>query len=208
MSITKARTAIAAALGATVLMTAGCETATTYRPATGVGFSREGYSDHQIEANRYEVTFSGNTLTSRDTVDRYLLFRAAELTVQQGFDYFVLANRDTNQETRTYTTPGFGANYYGGYWGPSWRFYGRGAGYGGFGGGFGGFGGYGYRGYNGFYGDPFFNDFDIQTVQRYEASADIIVGHGSKPTDNIRAFDARQVINNLGPTIVVPTKRS
>ncbi len=83
-----------------------------------------------IEANRYMVSFAGNTHTARDTVERYLLYRAAELTVQHGFDYFILADRDTDRRTRTYATPGaFG----GGFrcrtlWllGPSWRYRGRG----------------------------------------------------------------------------------
>ena len=54
------------------------------------------------------VTFAGNSVTDRDTVERYLLFRAAELTVQNGGDYFVFADREVDKKTRTYTTPGIG----------------------------------------------------------------------------------------------------
>ena len=144
------RAASAAALAAGTLLMAGCMSATTYHPATGRGFAREGYSDRQIEANRFVVTFSGNTLTSRDTVERYLLFRAAELTVQQGGTYFILADRDTDRQTRTYATTigggfggysgfgGFGGRFGG--WGPSWRYYGR---------------GFGWRSWSPFFGDPF-----------------------------------------------------
>ena len=94
----------ASALGliaASTLALAGCMTETTYRPATGNGFSREGYSERQVEANRFVVTFAGNTMTSRDTVEKYLLFRAAELTTQQGYDYFVMADRDTDKHRRS-----------------------------------------------------------------------------------------------------------
>lgn len=114
------RKAMVAALAASTLMVAGCATETTYRPATGQGFNRTGYSDRQIEPGRFLVNFAGNSVTSRDTVERYLLFRAAELTLQNGYDYFVMANRDTDLQSRTYTTPGIGGGWgyggFGGYW--------------------------------------------------------------------------------------------
>ncbi len=186
----KARGAVFAALASGSLLLAGCATETAYRPATGTGFARTGYSDRQIENNRFQISFAGNTVTSRDTVEKYLLYRAAELTLQHGDDYFVLADRDTDKQTRTYATPGFG--YYGpgwGYWGASWRFHGR---------------GWGWRG-GPYWGDPFWgNDIDINTVDRYEATAEIVTGKGEPPKGNVRAFDAHQVIEHLGPSIVMP----
>lgn len=101
------RSALVVALAASTLLTA-CASESTYRPAVGNGFSRSGYSDRQIEDNRFQVSFSGNSYTSRDTVEKYLLFRAAELTVQRGFDYFVFADRNVDKSTRTYATPGLG----------------------------------------------------------------------------------------------------
>ena len=196
---------IAGAASAALLVSA-CATETTYRPATGQGFGRTGYSDRQVEQNRYLVSFAGNSSTPRDTVERYLLFRAAEITLQAGGTYFVMANRDTDLQSRTYTTPGFGPGWgyggFGGYWGPSWRYYGGGFG----GGGFGRLGGFGWSPW---YGGGFgaFNDFDVQTVQRYEASAEIVVGRGPIPRDNVRAFDARQVVDRIGPTVVTPDSR-
>lgn len=193
------------ALASGALLVAGCATETTYRPATGQGFYRQGYSERRIEPNRFLVTFSGNSSTPRDTVERYLFFRSAELTLQQGYDYFVMADRDTDRQTRTYATPGFGGpwgygGFGGGYWGPSWRYYGR------------GFGGFGYnRGFGGFgwspwYGGGFggFNDFDIQTVDRFEATAEIVMRKGPIPRDNLRAFDAHRVVETVGPTVVLP----
>ncbi|MDQ2877805.1 MAG: hypothetical protein M3R41_01835 [Pseudomonadota bacterium] len=185
------RKLILAALSASTLLVAGCATETAYRPAVGHGFASEGYSDRQVEANRFVVTFSGNSYTSRDTVEKYLLYRAAELTLQHGDDYFIMANRGTDQQTRTYSTPEFGAyGGWGGYWGPSWRYYGR---------------GFGWRSWDPFFGDPFWDrGVDIQTVQKYEATAEIIVGKGPKPADNVRAFDAHQVIDHIGPSVVLP----
>lgn len=189
------RGALVAALAAATLMTAGCATETSYRPATGSGFARTGYSDHQIEGNRFEVAFSGNSYTSRDTVEKYLLFRAAELTVQHGADYFILADRQVDRRSRTFSTGGFGGGYggfgglYGG-WGPSWRYHG---------------GGFGWRSWSPWGGDPFFGDnIDIQTIDKFEATAEIIIGKGPKPANNVRAFDARDVMAHIGPSIVMP----
>jgi hypothetical protein len=61
-----------------------------------------GYSEQRIEENRYRVSFAGNSATSRQTVEDYLLYRAAELTVQNGHDWFEVADRDTVQEWSGY----------------------------------------------------------------------------------------------------------
>ncbi|RYD57763.1 MAG: hypothetical protein EOP60_03930 [Sphingomonadales bacterium] len=169
----------------------GCMTATPYQPATAS--SAGGYSDQQIEANRFQVSFRGNSLTARETVERYLLFRAAELTVQSGFDHFILVTKDTETRTETYRTPGIGGDPWG-YWSPSWRFH-RAR--------------YGWRSWNPFYDDPFWRDrdWDYRTVNRYEAMAEIVTGRGPKPGSNLRAFDAREVIDRLGPSIVAPPAR-
>ena len=201
MPLSLGRKAIVAALATSTLLVAGCATETRYRPATGQGFNRTGFSERQIEPDRFLVSFAGNSVTSRDTVERYLFFRAAELTLQQGYDYFVTAERDTDLRSRTYSTPGFGA--YGGfgpYWGPAWSFYGRGFGARRFGGFYGGYGGYG--GFGGFG-----NDFDIRTVDRFEANAEVVMRRGPIPRDNLRAFDARKVIDTVGPTVVLPDAR-
>jgi len=201
MALSLGRKAMVAALAATTLMVAGCATETRYRPATGQGFNRQGYSERMIEPGRFLVSFAGNSVTSRDTVERYLFYRAAELTLQQGFDYFVMADRDTNLQSRTFSTPGIGGPWgyggFGGYWGPSWRYWGRGFGWrswdpwfgGGFGGGFGG---------------PWGNDFDVRTIDRYEATAEIVMRKGPIPRDNLRAFNARAVVDSIGPTVVLP----
>ncbi|WEK42740.1 MAG: hypothetical protein P0Y64_15400 [Candidatus Sphingomonas colombiensis] len=102
----RGRGVLLAAIASGALLVSGCATETTYRPATGKGFYRTGYSDRQIESNRWLVTFAGNTVTDRDTVERYLLYRAAELTLQNGYDYFVMVDRTTDRQAQTYSTPG------------------------------------------------------------------------------------------------------
>jgi hypothetical protein len=180
--------AVALALAAGL---AACATPTPYQPNIRGQQTSGGYSELRLEDNRYRVTFAGNTLTSRQTVEAYLLFRAAELTVQNGFDWFAMVDRATDKSTRVYADPSFGPWYGGyGYWRPYWGYYGR---------------GYGWRGWDPFWGSPFWGDtMDVRTVDRFEASAEIIMGRGTKPADNPGAFDARSVIENLRPRIQYP----
>jgi hypothetical protein len=169
-----------------LLALAACETATPYQPQMRGNQVSGGYSDQQIEANRFRVAFRGNSMTSRETVERYLLFRAAELTVQNGFDWFEMADRQTERKSNTYVDRPFGPGPWG-YWGPTWGYGGR----------------FGWRTWDPWWGDPFWDStIDVRTVDRYEATAEIITGHGPKP--NERAFDARDVISRLGPTITQP----
>src|SRR3546814_12148291 len=71
------------------------------------------------------------------------------------------------------------------YWGPSWRYYGP----------------YGWRGWNPWFGRPFFTStVDIDTIERYEAMAEIVMFRGTRANEQM-SFDARAVLANLGPTI-------
>lgn len=166
------------------LALSACATATPYQPA-GYGGQRGGYAEQRLEENRYRVTFAGNSVTSRDQVEMSLLLRSAELTAQSGYDWFATVNRATDRDTRFYTTPDpFYYNRYGPYWGPSWRFQRR---------------GYWSRW------DPFWGpDLDVRQVDRYEATAEIIMGRGPKPANDPNAFDAREVIGNLASRVARP----
>jgi hypothetical protein len=64
---------------------AACAVPTPYQPLTG-GL---GYEEAKIAPEQYRVSFTGNARTSKEVVDRYLLQRAAELTREQGYDYFI-----------------------------------------------------------------------------------------------------------------------
>lgn len=76
---------------------AGCATGTQtpYQPMQNNG----GFSELRLEPNRFRVNFVGNSLTTREDVENHLLFRIAELTLSQGFDYFVLSENDTEAST-------------------------------------------------------------------------------------------------------------
>jgi hypothetical protein len=185
---------------ATALVLAGglsaCVSPTPYQPVVRSGLSSGGYSELRIEPNRWRVNFSGNSMTSRETVEGYLLFRAAEVTLQNGDDWFSINDRQTDAKSRTYVQPDpLYHPWYGsyGYWRPSWRYRGR---------------GFGWRTWDPYFGDPFWADrYDVQTIENFEASAEILTHKGAKPADDPRAFDAHAVVENLKPKIQYPAPK-
>lgn len=191
--------------GAGLLMLSACATATPYQEASKPG-AFDGFSETMIENDRARISFAGNSLTQRETVENYLLYRAAETALARGFDWFELQERDTEKSTRTRVTP-TGSAFYDPYFGYSffrpgvgWS---RGYRYSNFRG-FRGRRGFGYsRFYDPFY-DPFFDDVDVREITKYRATAEVRFGRGAKPQDRGNAFDARQVLENLGPTIITP----
>lgn len=80
-----------ALLFAAALGLAACSTAPTPYQALG---DNGGYSDQRIENDRFSVTFQGNSATPRDVVEEYALFRAAEVTLENGYDYFKVVSRE------------------------------------------------------------------------------------------------------------------
>lgn len=182
-----------AVLGSAALV-ASCMTATPYQPEIAGQKVSGGYSETRIANNRYQVNFAGNSLTSRERVEGYLLYRAAELTLEKGFDWFEINDRLTERDVRTYVDPDpFYRPYYGsiyGYWRPHWRYYRPGG---------------GWYWWHPEWGGAFWADsIDVRTVEKFEAHADIEMFDGPVPPTNRRAFDARQVISELEPTIERP----
>lgn len=174
---------------AALLALAACTTPTPYQPlASGTPVSG-GYTDQMLDGTHFRVSFSGNDLTPREQVETYMLYRAAELTAAKGFDWFEMVDRHTQNTGTTFI------DSYGPYWQPTWAFGRRGRRgrvfYGGF------FGGP-------FWGDPWGEDATVDTIDKFSASAEVVVGHGPKPAGDPRAFDARQVMENLQARIVRP----
>jgi hypothetical protein len=167
------RTLVFAALASAL---AACATSTPYQPASDGGY---GFSDQKIEDNKYRITFRGNSSTSREQVENALLYRAAELTVQNGFDYFVMLESDTEARTRRTRSPAFYGYYpYGPYAFP-------------------------YYAYGWGWGSPFYDSYEREYT-RYSAVAFVTLHKGPKPADNPQAFDAREVMANLGPLVLNP----
>jgi hypothetical protein len=175
-------------VGAVALGLSACETATPYQPLNPADVGAGGYRDARLDANHWRVNFQGNGVTSRETVERYLLYRAAELTASQGFDWFLETDQHTDRRADVYVDP-----YYGYGWRPYWSFRRRGL-RGGF---YAGFGpGWGVGPWEDPWGPGYAAEFE-----RFDVSAEIMTGRGPKPP---QALDAREVMANLGPSIARP----
>lgn len=161
-------------IAAFAVLLSACVTATPYQQAASPrGF---GYMEERLDQNKFRVSFRGNAQTKRETVEDYLLYRAAELTLQNGFTHFIVVGRDTEKNT-------------------SYRYY------------IDSYGGRGwfYHGFPGWYRDPFAPwGYDVHPVTTYTASAEIILVKGPQQSGDVRAFDAREVIVQVGPRVVRP----
>lgn len=192
---------------AALTLIAGCATSTPYQQSLD---GKLGFNQQQIENDRWSVSFAGNSLTDRQTVETYLLYRAAELTTENGYDYFQIAKSDTNEDRRVIASPSsfYDPFYHGAAF--RYRFYGtRGRLYPSR------YGRFGRAGLHrsGFYGSrfgysPFHNGFgvgayDYREVTRYDATAQIVMRRGQKP-DDPAYFDAAQVLSNLAGRIERP----
>ncbi len=162
---------------ALLLALGACATQTPYQPSDG-GY---GYREQQIEEDRFRVTFAGNASTPRETVQNYLLYRAAELTIQNGFDHFTVVDRDVERSTRYYSQ-GYVDDF--GYYDFPYR-----------------------RGHRRFYRPGFYSS-NAYPVSEYSSVADIVMAEGEKPEDDVNAYDALDVLQRLQSLVRPPEPSS
>ncbi|HEX5316092.1 MAG TPA: hypothetical protein VFX22_05520 [Candidatus Kapabacteria bacterium] len=65
-----------------------------------------GYSEAPIDSSTWQVTYAGDNTMPPDLVDRYALYRSAELTVAKNYDYFIVMNGQANANSMTTTVGG------------------------------------------------------------------------------------------------------
>ncbi len=164
-------------LAVLVFAAAGCTYGPTpYEPANRNGF---GYKHQALDSQRYRVTFAGNSVTPREVVENYLLYRAAELTLETGNDYFLIELQDTERTDRLATSLLAGPH-------PRFNYF--------------------------IYGpDPFgtfYSVHDFRVLRRYQAVVIIQVFKGTVPEDRAYYYDARDVLETLGPTVRGYEKRN
>ena len=191
MSGPRFRTFAKSALILSFLTLAGCATPAAYAPMTPG--QATGYTDRQLSDNRWRVTFTGNSVTPRETVENSLLLRAAEVTLASGHSHFVFDTRDTKAQTRydafPVGPPAFGYGFHGGF--------GYGYGY-----------GPGYWGFRPAWGYSAFGpDVDIVSTTKYESYAEIVVLNDEQAQREPRAVDARAVIARMPPPVPPPPPR-
>lgn len=145
-----------------------CATTPTYSPAVRQGAA--GYSEQRIESNRYTVTYRAGSSASAQLLEDYALLRAADVTLQNGREWFWVDHRSIDQGTSRSEGPSMGVGIGGGSWG----------------------------GHSGVSGGVSLN-FPIGRGGGPQASAatlEIRFGEGPKP-DDANAYDARETSANL-----------
>ncbi|MEM6414070.1 MAG: hypothetical protein AAF720_05365 [Pseudomonadota bacterium] len=94
----RAQTKILISVAITFLLTACATTEPTpFEPLNSRGY---GYSEIKIEDNRYRIVFAGNGGTPADLVETYALRRAAQVTLENGYDWFRVIFRNVTASER------------------------------------------------------------------------------------------------------------
>jgi len=163
------------------LLTA-CMSPTPYQPR--LEGQSTGYTDRALTQNRYRVTFTGNSATPRETVESYLLLRAAEVSRAAGYPSFMFDTRNTKANHSYQTVPNGPDPYWGPGFGPP---------------GFGGWGRRGGFGYWGGWGFPYEPSYDVVVHTNYDAYAEIVMLTPEQAAKEPRAINAAEVITRLGP---------
>ena len=148
-------------IAASALALSACASLAPYGPQQSAG--GQGFNEQRIESNRFRVTYNG--VGAPGPVADRALFRAAQLTVDQGYDWFEVTQRwidgrpDSAGGVRPSVSIGAGSSRYGGY-----SASGVGVGLG----------------------------FDLSGPQPTSTTLEIVLGRGAKP-DRPEAYDARGV---------------
>ena len=165
-----------------VALLGGCA-ATPYQPASASAMA-DGYSDMMVGNNVYQVNFKGNNLTSRATVDNYLLYRAAQLAQQKGFAGFTLMNATTDDTDMVNVTPAIGRGIYPGF-SPYYTLYGP-------------FGAYDWNPWTTANWD---NSVDVTSVNNYDAHATVRLTNSA---GGKTYFNAADVMSRLSSSVKMP----
>lgn len=156
-------------IAASTLMVSACASLAPYGPQTGP--RGQGYSEQQIETNRFRVSYNG-VGQAAPVLDR-TLYRAAQLTVGQGYDWFEVTQRwidgrpDSAGGVRPSVSIGAGGGRYGG-----WSTSGVGVGLG----------------------------VNLSGPQPTSATLEIVMGRGTAP-DRPEVYDARGVQDAIRPRL-------
>jgi hypothetical protein len=158
------RTAVLASLA---VLLAGCSTPYGKYGALG------GYTDSRIDANTFSISVDNNGFTSQQTTSMHAMYRASELTVENGFDYFVIASGTSNPTSMAMAMPSSSTST------TTLNAYGSTA------------------------TTTQYAPVTVVPVVFPNSTLIIKSFKGTKPTDQANAYDAREVMKYLGPQIGV-----
>jgi len=163
---------------ATLTLAACAGAPTPYQPRR----DGSGYSEQQLDDRTWRVTFAGNDWTPRETVENYLLYRCAEVMLFGGYGRFIVLEKvvepDVQYYTYGYAPPDIGPGI------PPSR--------------------YSHYRYRHYYAYPYGPPYRVGSTVRYKASAMIQPWEGDGTPEGALVIDARALVRQLGPTIVLP----
>ncbi len=93
-------------LVALLFLLGGCSTPYQHERLTG------GYTNERTSDTTYRIRFKGNNYTTREKVERSLLYRCAELTEQLGYQHFIVISQDTLDISDPIAKAAFQRNYH------------------------------------------------------------------------------------------------
>ncbi|MFL2628393.1 MAG: CC0125/CC1285 family lipoprotein [Candidatus Marisimplicoccus sp.] len=82
-----------------VILISGCST--MYQPTAYTG----GYSNSQLDVDKFRVRFGCNGFVSSSYCQDMALLRSAEISIDNGYNYFIILNEDNSASNSSYTTP-------------------------------------------------------------------------------------------------------
>jgi len=83
------------------------------------------YSQAKQSAGHYRLTVKGHNFTSKDAIENYVLYRAADLTLQQHFQWFTLTEKRSKGDIAPLPKrdpAGLHYSFRMQYWRPVWRY--------------------------------------------------------------------------------------
>lgn len=151
------------------------------------------FSSQKRSATRFRLSMTGHTFTSRDAIEKYLAYRAAELTMDQHYAWFMFVENRVKGDTAPMPKPdpkGLRYSFRLEFFRPTWRYKTAAS--------------PAWKTWSPFSGSTFFADgMDPKTVTDYQVSADIVLHKGMVADDHPLAFDASAVsdflINQVSP---------
>jgi hypothetical protein len=152
------------------------------------------YSETKQSALRYRLTVKGHNFTSRDAVEKYLLYRAADLTLQRHFQWFALIENRHKGDAAPVPKPDPAGPRYSfrlNYWRPVWRYKVANSST--------------WSTWSPFSSTAFFADGkDAKTITDFDVTADIAMHKGNMDDSNPLAFEASAVSDFLINQVSTP----
>jgi len=95
----------AIALLVVTILVSGCATGYHRQGFTG------GYTDMKLQDDIFKIGFRGNAYCGSNKAENLALLRCAEVTLNNGYKYFVIIEGKSGVETSLYTTPATAQTY-------------------------------------------------------------------------------------------------